>query len=228
MAILTRRTWSQLLSELVLMGGGHDYSGYDTRCKHALANAYMDLCARFHHYELDTSASFTVSTTRSYAAPSDLFIAISIVFDADTTASERLVILNPSPFQSIIGSRWERISGTPSVAVTKYARFGADLIFDGPKTGSVTGTIYYYRYPTMPDFDVAAYPEIAVEWDEHLLELAVAKMQRKAWRPDLAMVNAQLLEAWLAEQIRPGTSDQPLTGIPGRSFSGLAMGGKQG
>lgn len=226
MAVLARRTWSQLLSELVLMAGGHDYTGYSDRCKHALANAYFELCARFHHYELDRESAFSVSTTRTYTLPTDLFVIVSVVYDSGSGGP--YFILNPAPFQSFIGERWERISGTATDRATKYARFGSAILLDGPRTSTVSGTIYYYAYPTAPDFDVPTYPTTAVEWDEHILELACAKMQRKTWRPDLAMVNAQLLEAWLGEQVRPSTTDQPLTGLPGRSFSGTAMGGKQG
>ena len=53
MVQIARRKWSEILTEAILAGGGHVYTGYSTRMTYWLTEGYYDLCAMYHQYALD-------------------------------------------------------------------------------------------------------------------------------------------------------------------------------
>jgi len=224
MAAITRRTWANLRDEAIIALGGYDYTGFSGRVEHALYAAYLDIGLGWHHYELGAISSATVATNDiSLSVPATAFVVMSV---------------NRSPNNAGNALTLERLhflvanfSATAAVP-KKYARSGASalLLLDCPCNAASAGswTIRFYKVPTAPDFAGSGTPETHWLWDDHILELAIAKMQRKVWRPDLAALSTQSLENWLSQQIQPDLVSEVIASLPDYPTASRPHGAAQG
>jgi|SRR5688572_5572904 len=79
MAVITRQTFANMVTEVTKRLGGHDYSGFDSRVKYWVTSTYYDLALTIHHFELDksTTASLT-SGTSSVSVPADTYLVVGV------------------------------------------------------------------------------------------------------------------------------------------------------
>lgn len=219
MAVLARRTWAQMLTELTLRVGNITSPGFDSRLHYWLASSYFDLCTRYHHVELDmsTPTGLTLSvSTSSINLPTDLFVLISASIE-----STPLPIID---FRSIVDDIYTNASGVPQ----KCARFGNKLYFDRIAADNYpTVFLWYYRRGTAPDFAAPTSPELDSDCDEHILEGALRYTFPNLARPDLGAVQRELLNDWLSTQVRTSTM-YPLTNLAERERSATTLSGAQG
>lgn len=225
MAVLARRNWSQMLTELQLRVGNYSTTGFDVRLQHLLTASYHHICTTYHHTELDkTDSSVTCSTsTNEITLPSDLFILVAIRLRSTGSPSTYLGPILIEDFRSVSG-HYTAETARPE----KGGRFGSKFYFDKLPDAAYPLDILYYRHGLAPDFSGSpTSPELGPDVDEHILEGAL----RLAWpalaRPDLGGVHRELLTEWLGSQIRP-TTMFPLTDLPERERSATILSGTQG
>ena len=226
MAQITRRAWSALQTEATLALGGHAYTNFSSRVQYWLTEAYYDLCAAYHHYELDKNVIVSVPQgTSQIQLPTDCFIVVGV----------GLLDSSDQPIRFLRSEHFRVLGGTLRSSqsdLLSCARFQNSLYFNAPAKAGVRIRIYYYRYPIAPDFTAATgvppgVPETQWLWDTHLIEGAVAKGQKRIWRPDLAQFNAQSLSEWLEEQTQSQTKDEPTGTQPDKAVPNQQIGGKQ-
>lgn len=223
MAAITRRTWANLRDEAILALGNYDYTGFSARVEHALYAAYLDIALGWHHYELDASGTATVATNDTgLTLPTTTFVVMSV--HRPTTGLGNALTLQRL---HLVVSNFSATAAAPK----HYARNTATtILFDCPCIAGSAGTwtIRYYKAPAAPDFAGAATPDTHWLWDDHILELAIAKMQRKVWRPDLAALSTQSLENWLSQQIQPDLVSEVLASLPDYPTASRPHGAAQG
>lgn len=219
MATLVRRTWPELRAETIICTGGIDYTGYSTRVEYALDAAAREIALRYHHPELDASGNATVSTNdTTITVPTGAYIVVDVLRANGTALTEK----NYHQLLAIASST----AGTPEY----FARYGSTLVLNCPVSASVAGTwvVKYYKFPTTPDFAGSGSPDTAWVFDESIIQLAVAKMMGRAWRPDLAGMGLQLLGDWLTNQPQESLSENPLPNLPDLPTASRPFGGSQG
>lgn len=226
MAQITRRIWSELATEAILAGGGHTYTGYSTRMNYWLTEAYYDICAMYHHYELDAKAFVTVPAgSKEVTVPPNCYVVIGLSeLDA-----------NDAPKRFLMSERPQIVMATQRVlasSVRSYARIGNTLLLDAALSTAAKYQIDYYRTPVAPDFAATSgqpnsVPETSWLWDTHLIDAALAKSKRRIWRPDLAAFDAQDLMTWLGEQIQSQMKEDPIMTEADKPTVGRPLGGKQ-
>jgi hypothetical protein len=231
MAVLTRRTWAELLTETILRVGNITASGFDTRLKYFLAASYTHLCTRYHHVELDTRSTVECSTSANFVAlPSDLYILVAVILHQ---ASPDIYIFPPGP--PIIGPlviedyrlTSDNYVGYPTLArPTKCARYGNNLYFDSLPDQAYVVEFAYYRRGLLPNFGTTS-PELDYDVDEHIMDGALRLAFPAVARADLGEVNRQLLEEWAESQVRVPLLD-PLTNLPERERTGTTYTKGQG
>lgn len=229
---IPRRNFASILNEVVQAVGGHDYLGFPARAQHAVWSTYLDLALTYHHYELEASTEAMLgSATREVPIPASCYAVIAVIAGVLAQGMEGAesygYLVNPRRAQFALGDRWA--AGAEKRLPTEWTRYGNNLLFNGPSSGSVGLRIYYYRTPTQPDFDLAtAYSELHPMWDDHLIEGAVAKLQKRIWRPDIAQANLEFLSRWLQEQVQPALGEDPIGTLPDMTTASRPIGGKQG
>lgn len=226
MAEITRRTWANIRDEAILATGGHVYTGFSTRMEYWLTGAYFDLCAAYHHYEFDKSATITVPDGEStYNLPQDLYIVVGVALVDDLLRPT--TFLQPRRPQTLWGAF--RNEKRP---ITYFARWAKTLYFDAKANGDTKMRLDYYRFPNPPDFAATTlpqnYPETARIWDDHMTDAGVSRAKGRIWRPDLQQFDAQALTAWLDQQAQAQTKQDPIHTQPVADATGKALGGAQG
>lgn len=79
MAQITRQLWSALRDEAILAAGGHAYTGFSGRVEYWMTQAYYDLCAMYHQYELDAEQILAIPTGASKVdLPTNCFIVVAV------------------------------------------------------------------------------------------------------------------------------------------------------
>lgn len=225
MAQITRRKWSELLTEAILAGGGHVYTSFSTRMQHWLTEGYYDLCALYHHYAFDARAVLTPPSGSSQVTlPSDCYIVVGVgVLDAN---GRTVSFLKAENAKLLLGK-----FRPAQVIPTSYARISRDIIFETLTPAGLKLELVYYRFPLAPDFAASsgatAYPETDWLWDKHVMDSALACSKRRIWRPDLAGLDAQPLGEWLDEQVQGQTRKVPVTSQPDSRVANINLGDKQ-
>lgn len=228
MAQIARRIWSELRDEAILAAGGHTYTGYSTRMQYWITEAYYDLGAMYHQYELDEALDFTLDPGEAVQSlPANLFTVVGVAEIDTTTNQPRRFLIEDRP-QTLFGKFRPSRSRAGS-----YARTSNELLFDCAADASRTYRLYYYRTPNAPDFAATSgqpnsTSEYAWLWDAHLLDYAVSRAKRRAWRPDLASFDAQTLAEWLEGQVQAQINDEPIITEPTKPAEGRPLGGRQG
>lgn len=228
MAVTARRTWAQLQAETVKRLGNVDSVGTDgvtfpARVAYWLWASLLDLALTYHHFELDATATLTLSTASNLVAlPADCYILIAARLK-DPTGATFLRQLTLKQYQALAND----YVGAPAQP-SFYSRFGSNLYVETLPTLPFKVEVFYYRLPTAPDFSGSLTPDLGVDLDEHLMEGACRKAYPNLGRPDLGDVGRQLLSEFLAIQARPSLLDEPLPGLPERQQSGRTFGGPQG
>lgn len=199
MAALLRRTWADLKAEAIRRLGGRTEASFAARVEHWLDAAQLDLGLLFHHYELNRTDTALVLVTgqSTVTLPLDCYIVLGVALrePGGQPLFKRWLTLQHLRY---VQANFSETRAVP----TEYARFGRDLQLNCNSDAAYPLLLRYYKVPAAPDFAVGS-PELARLWDEHLLEAAVAKGQGSVWRPDLAGVTGETLQAFLASQVQP-------------------------
>lgn len=226
MAQITRQLWSALRDEAILASGGHAYTGFSGRIEYWMTQAYYDICATYHQYELDKDLVVAVTQgSNRIDLPTDCFIVVAVGVVDD---SEQPV--------SFLRSEHFRLQGggfrSTQAEFMSFSRFQNSLFFNAQAKANTKVRLYYYRFPNAPDFagtsgQPNSVPETKWLWDAHIIDATVARAQRRIWRPDLGGLNTQALSEWLDEQVQAQAKKDPIGAQPDKSLSNLALGGKQ-
>lgn len=228
MALLTRRTWAQIQAETVKRLGNVDSVGTDgvtfpARVGYWLWASLLDLALTYHHFELDATATLTLSTsTNLVALPADCHIIVAVRLK-DAAGATFLRQLSYKQYQALAND-YVATPGQPAF----YSRYGQNLYVEMLPSSAFKAELFYYQLPTAPDFAGSAVPALGVDLDEHLMEGACRKGYPSLGRPDLGDVGRQLLSEFLAIQARPSVLDEPLPGFPERKQSARTLAGPQG
>lgn len=222
MAVITRRTWANLLTEATRRLKGIDYVGFDARVQQWLADASLFLSTTYHHFELDMRATGTLSTaSNEITLPADCFIA-SIV-ERKAVGGTPSGSLRLKDYHSYL-STYAAASGKP----TTFTRFGSKLLLDVIPDAAYPYELFYYRLPTAPDFSGSATSELGWDTDAALLDVTLALATSNLSMLDSIDIHRQLFSDWLAAQVRPplNASDQPDRPLSPRTNQ--SHGGQQG
>ena len=225
MAAITRRTWANLRDEAIQACGGHDYTGFSSRVEYCVTEAYYDICATYHHHELESAtniAAWTIGNT-SISLPADCFIVVGVrLYDTVANGSGHLGTLQYVRHHFLL-SNFSTTQAQPG----SFSRSKTTLYLNCPVDKAYQYVVHYYAFPTAPDFSSGS-PQTAWLWDTHLIEGTLAKMQGRIWRPDLGQMNGQLLKDWLAVQPQASVQTEPQPGLPDYPTANLPQGGLQG
>lgn len=228
MAALARRKWSEIQSETQKRLGNTDSTGTDgvlftTRIAYWLRAAHLDLCTTYHQFELDQTTQLTLSTSaNSVALPADCFIVVAVRLK-DSTGAAFLGQLTGKSYQ-VLADAYTGAAGQPAFV----SRYGPNLYFDVLPSSAYKLDLFYYRYPTSPDFGGSGSPETGEDLDEHIIEGACRHAYPAIGRADLGDVYRQLLSEYLAMQPRPSVLDEQLPNLQERIQSPRTYGGAQG
>lgn len=201
MAPITRRIFENIRDEhMIRVGRRGDTSTYQSRAEHFVTGAYFDLAHTFHHHELDTlSTSITLSATDPFVAlPSDCDVVIAFTLRG-AVDEQHILSFVPVRTSSVV-AEYNPVSGAPR----QCARHGGRLYFDRLPTVAYKSTLYYYKLPTTPDFATGAVSSPRISdlkwlWDEHILELSVARAKGASWLPELASIDQQTMKSFLEQ-----------------------------
>jgi len=220
MAVIVRRTWAQIETEVKLRIGNPNNTTILTQ--QFIWAAYLRLALTWHHFELDAIASpnLTLSTsTNLVALPADCFAVVQAML-LNSAGTVILGQLEPVNYASLV-REYAAAAGQPA----KRARYGSNLYFDALPNSAFKVQLSYYRRPTAPDFSSGG-SELDVECDEHIIEQAVALAAGATGAPGVAL-NRQLLTEWLAEQVRNPMIDS-VEDLRERVNTNRTLGGAQG
>ena len=231
MAAITRRTFPVLRDEAIACGGGHNHAGWPARVEQWMWAAYLDLCSTYHFHELEAFTTFTPADgDTTVSLPPDCFAVASLAWSSKPQSSGigRALQLKEERLQAILARRTQ-----PKGQWIAYARLGTTLILDCPllltaSTPSLPLTLHYYKRPAAVDFSDASASNVPVftwEWDDHLIDATVAKIQARAWTWDQAGLTTQTLQAWLQAQTQPSLLTEPQTNPPDMPTANKPQGG---
>lgn len=213
MAALTRRGWSDILTEVLRRAGGINYSGFSARAQQLISAAYYDICSLYRHVELELVAVFD---TVQY----DLEITITAVGAMTPDVSgvvyhvhslyERAFNNPPAHFYPAqLLTRVDRAALLSQFSVTAaqpqfYAIYGnvageITVGFNCPADISRGYVIVLQQLPERPDFTTTDVPGIGQQWDEHLIELSLSKIGAACGDQQLAAVNAALFRDFVSQ-----------------------------
>jgi len=197
-AQITRRGWSDLLTEFKRAARGVRYSGWSSRAEYLLYEAYLDICTVFHHRELEAKERVSLSTggyTAAYPTDANVLFLVAEI-DADNLPTLFLEGVHVSSWSGIFQPE---NSGRP----TQYGTFERTVYLDRKVEVPRAYYLYYQRRPTAPDFGSSTVPEIGPQWDHHLIEAALVKAGIRTSDPALAALNAQMFKDYIAQQPQP-------------------------
>lgn len=222
MATITRRGWSLIQDEAQRRLAGIASPGFTARIDYWVWAAYQQICLTYHHFELDSfSTSLSIALGAStLALPADCYAVIAMTLRDGTGAYAGEV--RQYELAAVRGA-YVAASGRPS----RRARFGSTLYLDMKADQLYNVDLFYYRFPTAPDFATNTAPETASDVDEHIIEGAVRLAHPAIGRSDLGDVDRQLLADWLSQQIRPSLNQETLEDTE-RAGAERTLGGAQG
>lgn len=215
MAVLTRRTWSDLLAEHKLRVG-RNTSGYDSRGQRFLETAQYDLGTVFYHPDLtDPDGSITLSTSNPYVnLPNDWFVilVIQLLDEGGTSSRRRITMKHPSV---ILQDPQFGRTGEP----TKAALLANQVWFDRLPEHAWKARVVYQKLPTAPDFAGSVSPDLHRSWDDRILERAAILHYDAHGRPDLGDAVEKRFQGWLKKN--PTPTLQSMTGFEAHDFDAL-------
>ena len=225
MALIVRRTWAQMLDEVIRRAGGVDASTFSSRVEYALWSTYLDLCLSYHQFELDKlDTSLTLSTSApSLALPSDCYIVVGVRLRDALVGTAVVGQLSYKASRLLLFE----YRATPAARPKHYTRFLSTLYFDSLPDAAYKVDLYYYKTPTAPDFSSTS-PETHPELDEHLIQGALSVLFPSLGRPDLAQAQLTNLQNWLALNTRPAMVAETPAGKSERFETVTSHGGQQG
>ena len=224
MAPLARHTWASLKAEALRRLGGRTEPSFALRVERWLDAAQLDLGLTFHHFELDkTTTALTLALGETTVPlPLDCYIVMGMgLRDATSGAFKRWLTLQRLTY---VQANFSQSPAQPA----EYARFGSELVLNGPSDQGYGLLLRYYKIPSAPDFLASGSPELSRLWDEHLLEGVLAKAHGALWRPDLAVHGGQLLAEFLAMQVQPSLLQELFPDRPTVPTANRTHGGAQG
>lgn len=211
MAPIIPQSFQTMREEVLRRMGKLNVPDWSPRIEQFITAAYYDIALTFHHYELEEDVQLGLaedlpSVTWRFAPelqyPSgDIFsiMAVTLV-DAEGNYTQ----LSQEHIKFIWQERREK--GRPE----KWARTsprGASILFERPSDAAYTVSVYAYRYPNAPNFDILVPPvggstrsELGIVWDEHIMQRAMFLAAPATWRYDMSQVQAQTLQEWLGQQ----------------------------
>lgn len=232
MAAITRRIFEGLRDEHMRRVGRANDSNYTSRAQEFVTAAYYDICHLFHHHELDAlDTTILFSTSNPYITlPANCHIVIAFQARAVGTGLD-LGTLIPIRSTSLF-AQYNPTAGSATEPPHYYARHGGRLYFNQLPGAAFLSTLYYYQIPDAPDFatGTVAAPRISMlKWvyDEHIIDLSVARAKGAAWLPELAAPDHANLKVFLEQTPemllsqallieRPAdTGEQPVGGVQG-------------
>jgi hypothetical protein len=219
MAVIARRGWSSVKTEVIRRLKGITATNFDGRVEFWIQHAYLQMATLYRHHELCKTTILTLSTSaNSVALPADCYIACSATLRnvANTAIVDTLVQANAL----VLKRDYKLTAGQPK----RWTRWAGNLLVDRLPDLAYRVELDYYATPAAPDFTTSSLPEFAWDCDEALIQWALALAKPEISVPS---VERELLSAWLAEQPRPSTLDN-LTDLKERSNTGRPAGGAQG
>jgi hypothetical protein len=219
MAVIARRGWSSIKSEVIRRLKGLNQTGFDTRVEYWIQHAYLQMCTTLHHHELDKNTLLTCSTvSNEITLPTNTYIACSATLRnaGNTAIVETLTYANPL----VVKRDYKMTAGQPK----RWSRWAGVMILDRLPDVAYRVDFDYYATPAAPDFSTTSLPETAWDCDEALIQWALALAKPEISVPS---VERELFSAWLAEQPRPSILDN-LVDLNVRSNVGRPRGGAQG
>ena len=199
---------------------------YTARSKEILAAAYFDICTTFHHFELDKKdTTKTCSTSANTIDISSLSIHGIFEFTLNEIsggAFRRHVEFEEAHFQL---AKYRNTAEEPKT----YTRYGDEIWFAVLPNAAYKTTIYYYSDPTAPDYGGSpTTPETAREWDDRILELALALGHAAIWSHEQAGFWQERFDRSVAKMTNPLLREIPMHGRPERPTRTEPHGGDQG
>lgn len=226
MAEITRRTWANLQTEHTNRMGRVGDTDYAARSKEFLSAAYYDICTRWHHFELDTrdTATLTCSTGTNVVSASAL--GLHGIFGVQLRSPTIDTVVSTLSWEEAHFSlqKYKVLQRMPE----SYSRYGNDLVFPVIPDAAYPVTIHYYANPTPPDFDTPTSSELAREWDEHILELSLALAHGALWQADLSGYYQDRFDKWSETVTNPLLVAVPMHGRPESQTRSFPHGGAQG
>jgi hypothetical protein len=219
MAVIARRGWSAIETEVTRRLKGINATGFSARVQFWIQHAYLQLCTLYHHHELDKTTQLTASIlTNEVTLPTDCYVACSASLRnaAGTSILTSLTYAHPT----VVKRDYKLTAGQP----TRWSRWGNKLIFDRLPDLAYRVDFDYYATPAAPDFATSSLPEFSWDCDEALIQWALALAKPEISVPS---VERELLSVWLDVQPRPMLLDG-LLDIKEKSNTGQARGGAQG
>ena len=226
MAAIVRRDVPALIAEII-QRVGRTGGTFDSRAKDLLTTSQRQVGATWFHHELAVTDN-TLALTKdnrvlNFSSLTRLPLIIISVEIRDVPSDNLLPTITYQDFASL-RARQVDSSTTPQY----YTRFGTDLIFDAPPDKGYKLDLGYYARTAELD-DTATELELAEEWDEPVMQLAVAWAARELWRPDLSSSEMQAFAATAATLTNPLLINAGLPGEPVRSAQKVhRIAGEQG
>lgn len=159
--------FSAMKSEVISRLGNR--TDIDARVERWINQAFFELLLnpRFSFFELDLSATFvTANGTGTYSLAT---IAPDMWFILDITDTDNSRHLSRSHFQVL-----DRITGT-SGQVTRYYRFGMDVIFDPTPDAIYNMRLRYRKRPADVSSTNNTFEGLGTEWEEPIATLSTIK-----------------------------------------------------
>lgn len=225
MAAIARRSFYDLLQEFLRrIGRGTSDTAWSSRGQEILNASYLEIAARYHHFELDVESTLSLTTSNfKVALPADCWAVRAVI--ATTSGGDYAGDLPLSEVE-FNASLFDAVAGQPR----RYARFAASLYFDRKPAATTTFALLYYKQPTAADFSVTpAYSALHRIWDDAILCAALARASAAIWEdPQRTMFWLSEAERFAQSNGQPALAVMPIAGDPARSTTGFTIGGKQG
>lgn len=226
MAVLTRRSWQEMRTEVEAVLGGEIYTNLRSRIQYWMWDAYNHICMSFHHYELEKEIIESCSQGDSeIGLPADCY-AVYGVTEVDSGGKTVSILANKN--EMVRMGLWIPTEGQPD----KYARAGAGgtrLQLNRPCDQSRRYRIDYLKIPTAPDYSSTSFfPETAELWDAAIMDMTLARLGARTLSDSIFVPHKELLGDFLGMQIQPALNDEPPVGLPNRPKIDSARGGNQG
>lgn len=208
MAELERRTWAEILDEVKRRSGGKNYSGWEDRVKQFISAAYLDICSLYRHLEMETYEFVTMPTGKrslQVALDTDLHHIIAVFEIEDLSTQDPTALLVRFDISQWAARFDYQSDGRPThYTVTHSFDFPFTIRFNCGLDQTRYYIVYYQKIPDRPDFDDAdAVPETGQHWDEHLIELSLAKLGAAIGDQELAAINAALFKDFVSQVAQP-------------------------
>ena len=206
MAALTRRGWDEILDEVLLRSGGKNYSGWSARVQQFISAAYYDICSLYRHIELEATNGAVLDAGDYYFALAsfspDVYHVHVLYESVNNGGISPLKMLSRKDTAGIVMA-WSSTDGQPEAYSLRGSSGDYIVVFDREADIERSYVVIYQSKPTRPDFATTDAPEIGPHWDEHLIELALAKIGVATGDQQMASVNAALYKDFVSQVAQP-------------------------